>query len=54
MKKIDWGSILVNLVVILMFIIFFVIIICQIKADIAIITSEDIPFWLKWKLLQGK
>lgn len=54
MKKIDWGTILVYLFVVLMFLILLAVIFFQIKADINIIMSKDIPFWLKWKLLQGR
>ena len=54
MKKIDWGTILVYSFVVLMFLILLAITFFQIKADIDIITSKDIPFWLKWKLLQRR
>ena len=54
MKKIDWGTILVYFFVVLMFLILLAVIFFQIKADINIIMSKDIPFWLKWKLLQGR
>lgn len=53
MKKIDWGIVLFWLFVILMAIIVVALIIAEIKADIAIITSDSIPFWVKWRLILG-
>ena len=51
MKKIDLGMVLFWLFVILMAIIVVALIVVEIKADIAIITSDNIPFWMKWALL---
>lgn len=51
MKKIDWGTVLLWLFVILMAIIVVALIVAEIKAAIAIITSDSIPFWMKWVLL---
>jgi len=52
MRKIDWVTVLIWLFVVLMAVLLIVVIIAQIRADIAILMSDKIPFWLKWKLIR--
>jgi len=50
MKKIDWGMIFGLLLIALLLVAMFVI---EIRTDIDIITSDSIPFLVKWRLILG-
>lgn len=47
MKKVDWGTVITTILIVLLIVLAIVSIVFHIEATIDIITSNNIPFWLK-------